>query len=151
MHLTTLLPTLLAITSPAVLARSTTETRDTRQTNDYYVCDYRVFGATGCFEKNQGVGTLTASDLDKCYPFYDLNIKAVNLTNIIDGCSCMFYPLPRGFVREETKFNECVIIVHVYTQSDCEGESLALQKGQKCGGNVLEESHIWTTYKATCP
>lgn len=56
---------------------------------DYYVLDWRVFGATGCFEKNWGVGTVTASQLDICMPFYDDGIKAINLTNIIEGCSCM--------------------------------------------------------------
>lgn len=88
-----LLPTLLTIATMAAtptLARST-KLRDTRQTNDSYICDIRVFGETGCFEKNWGVGTLTGSDLDKCFTFYDSGVKAVNLTHIIDGCSCMSF------------------------------------------------------------
>lgn len=90
MQLTTILPTLMAIVTigaGSVLGRSN-KVRETRQI-DRYICDYREFGETGCFEKNWGIGTLTESNLNTCYIFYD-DVKAVNLTRIIDGCSCMF-------------------------------------------------------------
>ena len=98
-----LFTTLLAIATISagpVLGRSS-KVRDTRQIGDGYVCDIRVFGETGCFEKNWGVGTLTGGDVDKCFVFDDSgSIKAVNLTNIIDGCSCMF--LGKNIIIEST-------------------------------------------------
>lgn len=86
--------TLLSLTTLS-LARTIPASMETRQDPDHYVLDYRVFGATGCFDKNWGVGTLTASELGVCFPFYDNDtppsgVQAVNLTNIIGGCSCKF-------------------------------------------------------------
>ncbi|KAM7217222.1 hypothetical protein V8F06_007405 [Rhypophila decipiens] len=95
---------------------------------DRYVLDYRVFGATGCFDKNLGVGTITSSQLDQCLAWGDAGIKAVNLTNIVDGCS-----------------------FHVYTEPSCQGHSEELPKGVQCGGNIFDETFSWVSYKTTCP
>ncbi|KAM7186741.1 hypothetical protein V8F20_011252 [Naviculisporaceae sp. PSN 640] len=120
----------LARPSPNPAAHNVNEDLVTRQEEpvDFYVLNWRVFGATGCFEKNWGVGTVTASQLDKCIPFFDDGIKAINLTHIIDGCS-----------------------FHVYTGVDCDGQSLDLKMGRQCGGNIPDESLSWRSTKATCP
>lgn len=144
---TTLL--VIATTGAGPTLGLSTKVRDTRQATEHHVLDYRVFGETGCFEKNWGVGTMYVSDLDKCTAFYDPGIKSVNLTDTLDGCSCKSFTLfIKGYPWKGAD-QMYFVIVTVYTELNCRGEALSLRPGHKCG-NVPKEGETWKSYNATC-
>ncbi|KAK0624805.1 hypothetical protein B0T17DRAFT_253466 [Bombardia bombarda] len=91
--------------------------------SDPYVGDYRVWGEPGCSAQNLGVGTVTESGLDTCKNFGDI-VKAVNLTNVVDGCT--FF---------------------VYSEIHCEGIRESIKKGSGCG-NAIDV--VWSSYQFTC-
>jgi hypothetical protein len=71
--------------SPSLHYRSEGFARLSR--NDPHIGDIRLFGQPGCSAENQGVWTITQSQLDTCFNFPSV-VKAVNLTDINAGCNC---------------------------------------------------------------
>ncbi|KAK3362334.1 hypothetical protein B0T25DRAFT_4056 [Lasiosphaeria hispida] len=96
----------------------------TRQ--DPHVGDFRLWGEIGCITDNLGVWTVTQSNLDTCYGLPGL-VKAVNLTNIVDGC-----------------------YFHVFGDTGCSGGSYTYEAGSGCS-NAVDGIDSWKAFVFSCP
>ncbi|KAK3335820.1 hypothetical protein B0T19DRAFT_395629 [Cercophora scortea] len=113
----------LAIGTNAVSFRSEGFARVSRQ--DPHIGDIRTWGQLGCSADNQGVWTITTSELDLCHDF-GITVKAVNLTDINDGCS--FF---------------------AFSEAGCKGVRCAFGTGSGCG-DAVDGVDSWGSFEFTC-
>lgn len=67
--------------------------------SDAHVADFRSFGKEGCGADNQGIWTVTESQLTGCQTFAsasgsDEPVMSVELVDITEGCHCEISFLP---------------------------------------------------------
>ncbi|PNY25622.1 Uncharacterized protein TCAP_04437 [Tolypocladium capitatum] len=82
-----------------------------------HVADFRIYGATGCYEKNLGVWTVIDDDIkgNPCTRFGD-DVRSVMVANVNDGCRLHVFT-----------DGECRTGKHTVQQRECYGDSAGLK------------------------
>ncbi|KAH9895389.1 hypothetical protein F4778DRAFT_269979 [Xylariomycetidae sp. FL2044] len=123
----------LLLTTLVLAAATTTTTASVIPRDGARLAQFRQYGAEGCFDLNDGVSTVDASDAGLCHSLvFDgvLAVKSLNLeyqySPAADGCS--FY---------------------IYTDTACAEGQTALSVNA-CG-NVASAGESWQSWTISCP
>ncbi|KAK1833733.1 hypothetical protein QBC39DRAFT_328708 [Podospora conica] len=132
MHLPTPLLLLLAPLSahslhlpPAAVAGPAPHRRQTTPTPDPHITDFRGWELPACTGENQGVQTVTQSQLNQCLAF-PVVVRALTLNSVTEGCT-----------------------VHLFGDAGCTGEAQTLSAQTSCA-SVVSSVERWKAVVVIC-
>lgn len=119
---------------------------------DPHITDFRGWELAACTGENQGVQTVTQSQLGQCLAF-PVEVRALTLNRIVEGCTGEWRDGTDGTVLPGAMWGvvliRCLLAVYLFGEAGCTGDAQMVSAQTSCA-SVVSSVERWKAAVVSC-